>query len=324
MAPNFHIDTENLPLNRSAGFQQKVLDGIQDLLMVLAVDGRILYSSPMSFPLIQVDSEKLVGHYMPTYMKVDDIPVFLEDFKDNMAAGRPWRYHHRLRRQDGTFAIFESTFKPYTENLVFEQAGLKPTKMCLMTSRPYPIPSTSLMDSFLEHCTTHIRLTAQLAKLKEESQTISQSTTTTAVAYNQNDDTIQCATLTVETSTPSRALSVSNDKTTTVSISGSVSSRKRTLSDASTSTKPQVDSVVGDVRIEITTSRLQTMQETGGWTAKPRTKKRKEEQLKEFLCKECGTADSPEWRRGPSGPKTLCNACGLRWSKAQQKPASPQ
>jgi len=203
MAPNFHIETENLPLNRSAGFQQKVLDGIQDLLMVLAVDGRILYSSPMSFPLIQVDSEKLVGHYMPTYMKVDDIPVFLEDFKDNMATGRSWRYHHRLRRQDGTFAIFESTFKPYTENLVFEQAGLKPTKMCLMTSRPYPIPSTSLMDSFLEHCTTHIRLTAQLAKLKEESQTISQSTTTTAVAYNQNDDTIQCATLTVETSTVS-------------------------------------------------------------------------------------------------------------------------
>ncbi|KEQ87205.1 hypothetical protein M438DRAFT_314224 [Aureobasidium pullulans EXF-150] len=277
MAPNFHIETENLPLNRSAGFQQKVLDGIQDLLMVLAVDGRILYSSPMSFPLIQVDSEKLVGHYMPTYMKVDDIPVFLEDFKDNMAAGRPWRYHHRLRRQDGTFAIFESTFKPYTENLVFEQAGLKPTKMCLMTSRPYPIPSTSLMDSFLEHCTTHIRLTAQLAKLKEESQTISQSTTTTAVAYNQNDDTIQ------------------------------------TLSDASTSTKPQVDSVVGDVGIEITTSRLQTMQETGGWTAKPRTKKRKEGQLKEFLCKECGTADSPEWRRGPSGPKTLCNACGRKF-----------
>lgn len=70
---------------------------------------------------------------------------------------------------------------------------------------------------------------------------------------------------------------------------------------------------MGDVGIEITTSRLQTMQETGGWTAKPRTKKRKEEQLNEFLCKECGTADSPEWRRGPSGPKTLCNACGRKF-----------
>ncbi len=23
-----------------------------------------------------------------------------------------------------------------------------------------------------------------------------------------------------------------------------------------------------------------------------------------------GTLDSPEWRKGPSGPKTLCNACG--------------
>ncbi|KAF8751147.1 hypothetical protein RHS01_08815 [Rhizoctonia solani] len=24
----------------------------------------------------------------------------------------------------------------------------------------------------------------------------------------------------------------------------------------------------------------------------------------------------PEWRRGPHGPKTLCNACGLKWAKA--------
>jgi GATA zinc finger len=31
----------------------------------------------------------------------------------------------------------------------------------------------------------------------------------------------------------------------------------------------------------------------------------------EFVCRDCGTVDSPEWRRGPLGPKTLCNACGL-------------
>ncbi len=32
-----------------------------------------------------------------------------------------------------------------------------------------------------------------------------------------------------------------------------------------------------------------------------------------------GTLDSPEWRKGPSGPKTLCNACGLRWAKKEKK-----
>lgn len=30
----------------------------------------------------------------------------------------------------------------------------------------------------------------------------------------------------------------------------------------------------------------------------------------EYVCTDCGTLDSPEWRKGPNGPKTLCNACG--------------
>ena len=32
-----------------------------------------------------------------------------------------------------------------------------------------------------------------------------------------------------------------------------------------------------------------------------------------------GTLESPEWRKGPNGPKTLCNACGLRWAKKEKK-----
>ncbi|CAE6358887.1 unnamed protein product [Rhizoctonia solani] len=34
------------------------------------------------------------------------------------------------------------------------------------------------------------------------------------------------------------------------------------------------------------------------------------------VCTTCARTDSPEWRRGPHGPKTLCNACGLKWAKA--------
>ncbi|CAO3701718.1 unnamed protein product [Rhizopus stolonifer] len=36
------------------------------------------------------------------------------------------------------------------------------------------------------------------------------------------------------------------------------------------------------------------------------------------ICDHCGTVEAPEWRKGPNGPKTLCNACGLRWSKKQR------
>lgn len=29
-------------------------------------------------------------------------------------------------------------------------------------------------------------------------------------------------------------------------------------------------------------------------------------------CHSCSTTETPEWRRGPDGARTLCNACGLR------------
>ncbi|KAI9028869.1 hypothetical protein CLU79DRAFT_736471 [Phycomyces nitens] len=32
-------------------------------------------------------------------------------------------------------------------------------------------------------------------------------------------------------------------------------------------------------------------------------------------CKDCGRIITGLWRRGPSGPRSLCNACGQRWSK---------
>ncbi|KAH3756096.1 hypothetical protein Pelo_12084 [Pelomyxa schiedti] len=36
---------------------------------------------------------------------------------------------------------------------------------------------------------------------------------------------------------------------------------------------------------------------------------------KPLHCAECGTSSTPEWRRGKDGPNTLCNACGLQFSK---------
>ncbi|GJJ08444.1 hypothetical protein Clacol_002660 [Clathrus columnatus] len=36
-------------------------------------------------------------------------------------------------------------------------------------------------------------------------------------------------------------------------------------------------------------------------------------------CVACKSTTSPEWRKGPSGKKDLCNACGLRYSRAKAK-----
>lgn len=36
-------------------------------------------------------------------------------------------------------------------------------------------------------------------------------------------------------------------------------------------------------------------------------------------CSSCKATSSPEWRKGPSGKKDLCNACGLRYARSRAK-----
>ncbi|CAF2010886.1 hypothetical protein Bca4012_079011 [Brassica carinata] len=35
-------------------------------------------------------------------------------------------------------------------------------------------------------------------------------------------------------------------------------------------------------------------------------------------CAHCGTSKTPLWRGGPAGPKSLCNACGIRNRKKRR------
>ncbi|CAO3699864.1 unnamed protein product [Rhizopus stolonifer] len=36
-------------------------------------------------------------------------------------------------------------------------------------------------------------------------------------------------------------------------------------------------------------------------------------------CQSCQSSETPEWRKGPLGPRTLCNACGLIWTKLRKQ-----
>ncbi|KAJ6115097.1 White collar 1 protein [Penicillium sp. IBT 16267x] len=58
-----------------------------------------------------------------------------------------------------------------------------------------------------------------------------------------------------------------------------------------------------------------------------RRKKRKRKQIAtsvEKSCSMCNTKNTPEWRRGPSGNRDLCNSCGLRWAKQMRSQNQPQ
>ena len=50
---------------------------------------------------------------------------------------------------------------------------------------------------------------------------------------------------------------------------------------------------------------------------KRRRKDTRAPERRERECRDCGTTSTPQWRGGPEGARTLCNACGVRWRKSQ-------
>lgn len=38
-----------------------------------------------------------------------------------------------------------------------------------------------------------------------------------------------------------------------------------------------------------------------------------------LVCCQCGATQTPQWREGPQGPKTLCNACGVKWYRQAKR-----
>ncbi|KAJ5153457.1 Zinc finger NHR/GATA-type [Penicillium canariense] len=49
------------------------------------------------------------------------------------------------------------------------------------------------------------------------------------------------------------------------------------------------------------------------------SKKRRGKAAPPGRCHSCNRAETPEWRRGPDGARTLCNACGLHYAKLTRK-----
>ncbi|KAJ7560184.1 hypothetical protein O6H91_04G117400 [Diphasiastrum complanatum] len=58
----------------------------------------------------------------------------------------------------------------------------------------------------------------------------------------------------------------------------------------------------------------------GKKTLKGRKCRGKESNMLNRRCAHCLTQRTPQWRAGPTGPKTLCNACGVRYKSGRLLP----
>nr|KYP66900.1 GATA transcription factor 14 [Cajanus cajan] len=93
------------------------------------------------------------------------------------------------------------------------------------------------------------------------------------------------------------------------------SSSSTTTSSSSSSSSPSTTTLL------IYTNCLQSLDHV---CSQPKPKKPKKKTSSDTLaprrCSHCGVHKTPQWRTGPLGPKTLCNACGVRFKSGRLLP----
>ncbi|CAM1504482.1 Fc.00g020730.m01.CDS01 [Cosmosporella sp. VM-42] len=329
----------------------KVVEEMKDFMQILDANGRIKYASPSILTLTGYSTEEIQDIFLKDLIHPDDQGVFVAELNESIASGNPLRMFYRFKKKDGEYAIFETVGHAHIAGAKFAPNPNNQSPFCqavFMMARPYPTKNASLLDSFLEHKMENERLKRRIAELRREeeidadeaqrqwvqsqegrSDVTPSEETSTAGFYRRNSD---------------QSLAQSNQNALNQSLTrenlegAAAGNRPDSLRDKmaryeGASHTDTIEMLTGLRYLEGERSRGITTGNASPTLIKgdvgiaipvdrdPRTgeKKKKLKTSEEYVCTDCGTLDSPEWRKGPSGPKTLCNACGLRWAKKEKK-----
>ncbi|KAI9648227.1 white collar 2 type of transcription factor [Ciborinia camelliae] len=333
---------------------QKVIEEIKDFMHVLTPNGKVVYASPSCQSLTGYTAEELSGKFIVDFIHPDDSATYVREFNESIASGNPLRFYYRFRKKDKTFTIFESHGHAHYASAASSTSHVPPKDTAdycrgfFMMARPYPTKNAVLLDSFLEHKIEFERMSKRIKDLKrEEEEEYEDSERHWAHKQpSESSDTITTSMSASMAPVPSHPDFLVMPPPARPDMSHSTLT-KANLEDASSGSKP--DSINDKMRRYEGVDRIQMLTglqyregersqgiSTGDHSpalirgdagiaipvdkdGRLGDKKKKIKLLDEYVCTDCGTLDSPEWRKGPSGPKTLCNACGLRWAKKEKK-----
>ncbi|KAK9455337.1 hypothetical protein V1511DRAFT_450567, partial [Dipodascopsis uninucleata] len=329
-----------------------------DLLFVLSPYGRVMYCSPSVTTHLGFTRQQFVGKFVVDIVVADDCEYFTKELNGAAESGMTGRslgevrLFLRFKKRDGTELLMEVVGRAQfntsesandqsddsrTANVTDSSYCHSPVPMhseckCFfLTARPYQLQSNYMIDSFLEYKIDNIRMKHLIGNIKagappsrlpsfnpESGMAASTNHNYTMADYEgiSNENLIR------RHSSEEYAASVNGDlsggmlvspKSLSKSGDGQISNSDGNLSYTVSSSYFVPVLNQKDIKGNKSISRVNAPLEVKA-LKKPRLS-----DDKEYVCTECGTLDSPEWRKGPQGPKTLCNACGLRWSKSLKK-----
>ncbi|KAF3932832.1 hypothetical protein ABW19_dt0208975 [Dactylella cylindrospora] len=309
-------------------WSQRIIEELQDLLCILTPSGKIRYSSPNTKSLTGYATEEILGRMITDFVHPDDSHIFIRDFNESIASNQQLRLFFRFRRKDGSNAIFEAHGHPHFSDQR-QMPSNTTTPVCsgfFMMARLYPTKNTALLDSFLEHKIENERLKRRISELRLEeredqqaqlrarSEAMSKETPVDArqntsksmpppampgQLTRQNLEGLNNAALRSDSlrDKMARYEGVTHADTIEMLTGLRYTEGERSRGISTGDTSPSL--IRGDVGVPMSADR-----ESRG----SGERKKKIKVTNEYVCTDCGTLDSPEWRKGPTGPKTyvLC------------------
>ncbi|KAI0053895.1 hypothetical protein FA95DRAFT_1614912 [Auriscalpium vulgare] len=256
--------------------------------LVLSPDFKVLFCNRTVHELLGWKDEELLDADLMEIMNVDDRDSFRSMCTQSITDRQTLLTYVRLRCKS---EYYPSNRTAYREVLVELRAnphfndGGDECQCLVAAAKQYPSRSTATLNTFEELRQDESRLQKRVNTLRSQ---INAQTSRSAAPYGLDDVSAQiAASLGLDTAS----------------------------GEASQSYYPYSQQGYSDASYPATGALPRTV---GGDEDDSRKKKVRVQPTAQYVCYTCGRTDSPEWRRGSRGPKTLCNACGLRWAKKRK------
>ncbi|KAI9099292.1 PAS domain-containing protein, partial [Phlyctochytrium arcticum] len=271
----------------------RLISELDDFLHVVSTTGTITLCSSSVRRLLGYQPDELAGRPLADLLHRDDRDNVLNALSRAVSERVEHMHYVRYQRKAGDFVLLHVRAKPLIRN--------GEVRSVVHTARPVRSKSSQAMDWVLDLRIENIRLRRQLEKaLRERGQDPGDHPLLQQVSTKRVMITTDLEANEEEGADPADELSSRIGSAGVDGMSGGLGSEGPGLFEN--------DSVAG-----IGNSN------PAGSTSRGTKRKKSRIPTEELFCRQCGTTQSPEWRKGPAGPKTLCNACGLAYSKKQRK-----
>ncbi|KAI8815148.1 hypothetical protein BJ742DRAFT_782517 [Cladochytrium replicatum] len=293
---------------------RRLIHELDDFLHVVSPSGIIQYTAPSVLKYLGYPPEELTGKHVGDLLHKDDQKFLTSKISECNQTRKLFTVYCRYQKKGGEFVLLEVRGKPYVDEETQE------VRYIMNSAREYRSRASGLIDSILELRIENFRLRQQFESILRE-RGIEPSTHPLLKALSENsgggftedgvngglDDFGDADGFGEEMGRGAKA-GIGAGSSTTISFPPRHASLD-TISPRAVNVLNRKDELDGRIG------------ETMGTEVEAKTLKRKKLRVaqEELFCRQCGTTSSPEWRKGPTGPKTLCNACGLAFSKKLKK-----